>query len=300
MMVQTILVSDAASVLAMAGQWLDPVYGICPEGDWESYWEKTGEDHFWLAQNICRHLFPDIYADMNRMVWDNTPETKMGQVICAAINERVPFEVWDFEGLWFGIQNEWYGIDQENIEDSRGAEYLSAMGVKSRYEATIFDKGHIGYHLSAGYAESCPEVSKFVEWLLGISGHDLIDYSYYEAAEMFTDYPTWEHDDLSRCWVLQHDADEHMDQAMRGCDLLEQSDEAFVDFCESIFLAANLALGAVYNDHDTCFGKTSFRRPGTLNRNSGETANDGNQILHLRDCDDSQHRAGQNRENRIA
>lgn len=296
-LVQTEVAQDAASALTMAGFWLDPVYWRCPDGEWVDMFYED-EDYFFVAQNITRRLFPDLYADMTIRMWAGESESHIDRALCSQLAPRIPGEIVSLESLWNGVDNEWYGIDwREDTEGVKAQSLMQMFGIETPEDSTLTCRA--AEILADGYKESCPEIRFLLEWLFSFSSNSLVDYSYAEAWEVFTDPLGWDESEFAFAWVMQNEADNIMALAHQGYDLLTTSTEALADFCNDLFTAINLAIGEMLHERRGHRNPT-FQRPG-VSSGSPEAAPDaGNQLLHLRDRHASHDTAGDNRENRIA
>lgn len=240
--------SDPAMLLAVAGEWLDPLYQeFNINEDWECYeGVEDAEFEFLLVRGVCRTHFPEIYGEFN-YVWHHTdccPDTWL----VGAINAHIGWhgEIWGLEEMpW--VPHYWLGAGRysEWFYDESRVAFIARLLLLNEERDLVLAGGRAQFNLwtddraesaAIQFDDCAPRpVEVMMQWLFGRTGNTVLDMTNEEAGENGINPPEW--DEYETFKEIYSEADDLLGQAMVYVRLLEQDDAVFTEFCSNLLIA---------------------------------------------------------------
>jgi hypothetical protein len=214
------LTSDVQLLLASAVAALDPFWNqFEDEIEYES-------DPLYIALNVTRSAFPDIYADAVERLRCGASFAELDTLLCKAITAKgIPLD--SLEAISYGIPLISFGVDLEDPDfyavHSAALPALIPFGIDiPKSETYSIDLPECLYAAGRAVAASLQEqddpalkqVGWLYAWMFGCSGNSLVDLTIDELYEL---QPlSWSADDIAFAVEMIEEADSIMTDAMAG------------------------------------------------------------------------------------
>lgn len=236
MLLSETMLHDTAMMLAVAGEWLDPLYNENLFGD--ETWDDPIEDEceFWQIRRILREHFPEVYAEFNYQYHYAPISTEaLSMWFLDRLNKEVAWhgELWDIDQMpW--IPHYWLGagMHSEGFFESSRAAFIARM--------LAVEDGNWAYSCADNAAaQLCrnapPKAEALMQWLFSSSGNTVLDFDDEEAGENGVEPPRWEEYDQFK--EVYQEADEMFGQVLEYITELESDTAIFTEFCSNLLIA---------------------------------------------------------------
>jgi hypothetical protein len=214
------LTGDVQLLLASAVAALDPFWNqFEDEIEYES-------DPLYIALNVTRGAFPDIYADAVERLRCGASFSELDTLLCKAITAKgIPLD--SLEAISYGIPLNSCGVDLEDPDfyavHSAVLPALAPFGIDfpeaETYSIDVPECIHTaGRAVAASLSEqddpALKQIGWLYAWLFGCSGNSLVDLTLDELYEL---QPlSWSEDDIAFAVEMIEEADGVMTDAMAG------------------------------------------------------------------------------------
>jgi hypothetical protein len=221
------LTGDVQLLLASAVAALDPFWNqFEDEIEYES-------DPLYIALNVTRGAFPDIYADAVERLRCGAPFAELDTLLCRAITAKgIPLD--SLEAISYGIPLNSCGVDLEDPDfyavHTPVLPALAPFGIDTpeaeTYSIDVPQCVHTAGRAIVGSLHdqddpTLKQVGWLYAWLFGCSGNSLVDLSLDDLYEL---QPlSWSEDDIAFAVEMIEEADGVMTDAMAGLKHLQAS-----------------------------------------------------------------------------
>lgn len=224
--------TDPALCLANAVAWLDPFWGEFIEED-DDY---AGDGGLGLALRVVRSSFPAIYVEVIEQLRERHSWDDIDRFVCREI-EKLGIPLENLEWMGYGIPLPSYGVrlEEPDFYESHPdlIPILALFGIDPTANDETLDvpeSVHLVGQFIAEDLEQHPDeryrqLSWLMQWLFSCSGNSVIDLDYDSMCEY---QPlSWDKDDLDFAIAIIREADEIVQEALKGLAFLQSTPEVF-------------------------------------------------------------------------
>ena len=218
--------ADPVLCLMHAAAWLDPLRGDVDEMDMP----EGEDDTMFVALQILRRAFPEIYCDALQAIRHGTTYPQLDQLICGAVQAQgIPLE--NLEWMSWGIPLPAYGATLDDPDFYAAypdvLPVLACFGISPEPNPYDIDIPEVTYKVADMIADDLlqrddewRQVGWLLKWLTSGTGNSSCDYDHETLSEF---QPlSWDADDIAFAREIVEEADGIMADVHAGLAWIKQ------------------------------------------------------------------------------